>query len=67
MQLNDADFLCFDLGSRKPGCSLQSKSRYQSLLIVELMLWFKASACVFGLRAGFPCFKCEYDQYFLGC
>ena len=36
------------------------------LLIVELMLWFKASACVFGLRAGFPCFKCEYDQYFLG-
>ena len=37
------------------------------LLIVELMLWFKASACVFGLRAGFPCFKCEYDQYFFGC
>ena len=37
------------------------------LLIVELMLWFKASACVFGLRDGFPCFKCEYDQYFLGC
>ena len=37
------------------------------LLIVELMLWFKASAYVFGLRAGFPCFMCEYDHYFLGC
>ena len=22
--------------------------------------------CVFGLRAGFLCFKCEYDQYFSG-